>query len=114
MVGTSATVAFLARRLSSARRSEGSVRTTIGGRDIGVQSVVSKARLLLTLRRGLQFYQSRTLTATVPIDISAVGHFARPAIQALCVRQLADAAARCVRFMIEHRQSSDLNAVALI
>jgi len=38
MVGTSATVAFLARRLSTARRSSGTVRTIRGFRDISTQS----------------------------------------------------------------------------
>ena len=36
MVGTSATVAFLARRLSTARRNAETVRTTVGLRDIGI------------------------------------------------------------------------------
>ena len=46
MVGTSAVVAFLARKASTARRSAGTVRTTMGLRDIWVRSLLVPGGML--------------------------------------------------------------------
>src|SRR5258707_14414394 len=60
MVGTSATVAFRERRPSSARRNAGTVRTTMGFRDIGARSRRGQEAIgLAARRRGSGPYQGR-------------------------------------------------------
>src|SRR6478672_10772319 len=51
MVGTSATVAFRERSPSSARRNAGTVRTTMGFRDIGARSCRGREAIGLAARR---------------------------------------------------------------
>src|SRR5881398_2875871 len=76
MVGTSATVAFLARRPSSARRKAGTVRTTMGFRDIGARSIEGgKAISLAAWRRGGGRYQGRPPAAKLWPATACGEHF---------------------------------------
>jgi hypothetical protein len=73
MVGTSAMVALFKRRLSSARRNAGTVRTIMGLRGIWTRSVRSGRRRLLTLRREAPPYQSRRVVAKQSVEARANG-----------------------------------------
>src|ERR1700676_5419962 len=109
MVGTSAVVAFFARRLSRARRNAGIVRTIMGLRDIWARSLGSGRLPALGWRWECRPYQGRCLAAKrVARPPRLIGQNQCPPI----VRPITDSTAPAVRFMIKADDQRFENAIA--